>query len=398
MCDHTRPLTAALEAAGLEAVALPDSDQETIDLGRSQTSGKECYPLILTVGDFLKITRRKDFSPSRSALFMPSSNGPCRFGQYSRYLSLIMKRIGCGELEVIALDQTGGMYEALDRLCPGARTRLSRGLWLALAGTDLLQKALLHTRPREISPGLAQAAYGESLADLTECLARGRKEAVRSMKRARERFEAARTKPNGALPRPLVGVLGEIYVRSNRFANEDVIGRLEALGAEVAAPPFTEWVFYTGFVNSMRARREGLWRRQLACSLTFLVQELDLAALARPWSGFFPGPAKEPPIREVIGLGEKFLHRSFQGEAILSLGKGLEYYQHGARGLVNIMPFTCMPGMIVGGLTNRLRSLTGGMPALSLAFDGQSQTNTQARLEAFMYQVRTFQNPAGPKN
>jgi predicted nucleotide-binding protein (sugar kinase/HSP70/actin superfamily) len=97
-------------------------------------------------------------------------------------------------------------------------------------------------------------------------------------------------------------------------------------------------------------------------------------------------------------LGEKFLDRSFQGEAILSLGKGLEFYRHGASGLVNIMPFTCMPGMIVGGLTNSLRAQAGGMPVLNLAFDGQSQTNTQARLEAFMYQVHNFRNPLRPSS
>jgi predicted nucleotide-binding protein (sugar kinase/HSP70/actin superfamily) len=120
---------------------------------------------------------------------------------------------------------------------------------------------------------------------------------------------------------------------------------------------------------------------------------LDFNRLAKQWQGFFPGGAKEPPIASVIDLGEKFLNRTFQGEAILSLGKGLEYFEHGARGLVNIMPFTCMPGMVVGGLTNNLRLEAKGMPAINLAYDGQSQTNTQARLEAFMYQVHNFVNP-----
>jgi predicted nucleotide-binding protein (sugar kinase/HSP70/actin superfamily) len=96
----------------------------------------------------------------------------------------------------------------------------------------------------------------------------------------------------------------------------------------------------------------------------------------------------------VVALGENFLDRAFQGEAILSLGKGLEFYHRGARGLVNIMPFTCMPGMVVGGLSTKFRRKAGGLPLLNLAFDGQSQTNVQARLEAFMYQVTNFKNPS----
>ncbi|MDR2422929.1 MAG: acyl-CoA dehydratase activase [Deltaproteobacteria bacterium] len=393
MCDHAGVLAAVLRGAGLAAEVLPESDQETVLLGRSQTSGKECYPLILTVGDFLKVAQRKDFEPQRSAFFMPSSNGPCRFGQYSRYLSLIAQRLGFPEVEIIALDQTGGMYGALSEASPKGQS-LAKGIWLALAGTDLLQKALFHARPREKSPGLAELAYKESLADFTECACQSLSQAKKAMTRARDRFEATRAKANGVAPRPVVGLVGEIYVRSNRFANEDVVKRLEGLGAEVVAPPFTEWVLYTGFVNSMRAARQGQWKKRLAAALTSLAQAHDQRALAKPWAGFFPGGAKDPPIREIVSLGENFLPRAFQGEAILSLGKGLEFYRQGARGLVNIMPFTCMPGMIVGGLTNRLRAMARGLPALSLAYDGQSQSNAQARLEAFMGQVHNFRAPA----
>jgi predicted nucleotide-binding protein (sugar kinase/HSP70/actin superfamily) len=321
---------------------------------------------------------------------MPSSNGPCRFGQYGRYITLVMKRLGLEELEVVALDQTGGMYRALDsvgRLNGGES--LSRRFWRALVGIDLLQKALWQTRPRELSPGAADAAYQTALADLNTALEAG-EELGRVMKMARERFEVAvdRSILPGAKPR--VGLVGEIYVRHNSFANEEVIRRLEGLGAEVAAPPFAEWIFYVGFVNAMRAGRGGDWRARMKNALIGWFQTCDLKSLARPWHGFFHQGAVDPPVRGVIKLGEKFLHRSFQGEAILSLGKGMEFYHHQACGLVNIMPFTCMPGMVVGGLTQNFRDACDGMPSLNLSYDGQSQTNTQARLEAFMYQVKVF--------
>jgi predicted nucleotide-binding protein (sugar kinase/HSP70/actin superfamily) len=392
MCDHTKALAAIFRSAGIDAVSLPESDAETIELGRSQTSGKECYPLVLTVGDFIKLTRTPGFDPAKSALFMPSSNGPCRFGQYGRYISLVMRRLGLEELEVVSVDQTGGMYDALDAAgSPKSGANLSRLLWRGLVAVDLLQKALFHARPRELSEGAADQAYRESLADLVGGLEEGGDGLLSAMRGARERFEAVRAKDlNG---RPKVGLVGEIYVRHNRFANEEVVRRLEALGAEIMAPPFAEWVFYVGLVNAMRAGRAGAWRKRMAATLTSLVQGLDLRRLAKSWRGFFPESPVDPPVSEVVELGERFVHRAFQGEAILSLGKGLEFYERGARGLVNIMPFTCMPGMVVGGLTGRFRREAEGMPALNLAYDGQSQTNTQARLEAFMYQVGSFKNP-----
>jgi predicted nucleotide-binding protein (sugar kinase/HSP70/actin superfamily) len=210
------------------------------------------------------------------------------------------------------------------------------------------------------------------------------------MARARERFEAAADRAVPAGAKPLVGLVGEIYVRQNDFANEDIIRRLEALGAEVLAPPFTEWVFYLNFVSAMRARRAGDWKKRLKAGVVAFMEGWDLKKLAAPWKGFFHLGALEPPMEVIIGRAERFIHPSFQGEAILSLGSGVEFFHHQAAGLVNIMPFTCMPGMVVGGLTQKLRAACQGLPSLNLSFDGQSQTNTQVRLAAFFSQAESF--------
>ena len=76
MTDQALALVAAFEACGGEAESLPESDEETLELGRRLTSGKECYPLILTTGDMAKLTQRPDFDPDKSAFFMPSGDGP----------------------------------------------------------------------------------------------------------------------------------------------------------------------------------------------------------------------------------------------------------------------------------------------------------------------------------
>ena len=61
------------------------------------------------------------------------------------------------------------------------------------------------------------------------------------------------------------------------------------------------------------------------------------------------------------------------------------------------MPFTCMPGTIVNALLRRFREDHHHIPFLNLSYDGQEQTNTRTRLEAFMYQVRQFHNRSHPK-
>ncbi len=74
----------------------------------------------------------------------------------------------------------------------------------------------------------------------------------------------------------------------------------------------------------------------------------------------------------------------------MSIGKSKDFVRKGVSGLVNIMPFTCMPGTVVNALFKRFREEHNNIPFLNLAYDGQEQTNTRTRMEAYMYQVRQF--------
>jgi len=98
----------------------------------------------------------------------------------------------------------------------------------------------------------------------------------------------------------------------------------------------------------------------------------------------------EPLITETFEYAAPYLDASFEGEAILSIGKSEDFMLKGASGIINIIPFTCMPGNIVVALLKRFRDDHDNVPVLNIACDGQEQTNTLARLEAFMYQVYQY--------
>ena len=50
-----------------------------------------------------------------------------------------------------------------------------------------------------------------------------------------------------------------------------------------------------------------------------------------------------------------------------------------------------MPGNIAGALLKRVQEDHGNIPLLSIAYEGQQDTQTVTRLEAFMHQARTYQ-------
>jgi predicted nucleotide-binding protein (sugar kinase/HSP70/actin superfamily) len=149
MTDHALALAAAFRACGVDADVLPESDDETLRLGREFSSGRECYPLALTTGDMLKAARKPGFDPEKTAFFMPSGKGPCRFGQYHRYHRQVLDRVGLERLEILSPMQDESLHNdvrSLDR-------NFVLMSWRGAFAVDMLQKALWEYRPYEKQKG-----------------------------------------------------------------------------------------------------------------------------------------------------------------------------------------------------------------------------------------------------
>ena len=329
------------------------------------------------------MVQRPDFDPKHSAFFMPSGTGPCRFGQYHRFHRLVLDELGYPEVPIYAPDQSETLYEDLGLVGGGDFARLG---WQGVVAVDVLEKKLRETRPYEVKPGQTDKVYRQYLSRVGETIAT-RGDLMEVLKAARRAFEQIPVNNPGS--KPVIGLVGEIYTRANKFANENVILEIESLGAETWMPPIAEWILYTNHTAIWRAIRLRKYSNLLELLLTHRVQ----TRLEHELENTFKGSLRnfgEPSIRETLKRAQPYLDPSFEGEAILSIGKATDYLLKGASGLVNIMPFTCMPGTIVNALLKRYREDHQNIPFLNLSYDGQEQTNTRTRLEAFMYQVQQY--------
>jgi predicted nucleotide-binding protein (sugar kinase/HSP70/actin superfamily) len=385
MTDHGYAVAAAFQACGSQAEMLPESDERTLELGRRYTSGKECYPCALTTGDMLKLLMDRGEDPREVAFFMPGGTGPCRFGQYHRYHRLILDELGFDEARIYSPDQSEVFYKELALEGGSDFTRLG---WQGLVAVDLLQKALLSTRPYEAQPGQTDRLYQGCVAQVAETV-RTRGDLASLMAQARREFAAIPRRPDNH--RPLVGIVGEIYTRANRFANENVVRVVEELGGEAWMPTIAEWVLYTNFTSAQRAKMLGKRRDRLSTLLENYFQHKDERNLSRPWRGALYN-LHEETVAAILRMAHPYLLPTYEGEAILSLGKSRDMLARGASGVINVIPFTCMPGNIVNALMKRFREDHGNLPFLPMTMDGQEQSGSRIRLEAFMHQVRQFQD------
>jgi len=382
MCDHAFALKAAFQKQGVDAEVTPPADSKTLALGWKHTSGKECYPCTITTGDMVKIATAPGFDPDKNAFFMPSGTGPCRFGQYNMLHRLVLDELGFEDVPIYAPNQDEGLYNDLGVV----GNDFVRAAWEGIVSVDLLTKCLHETRPYEKEEGAAEALYKEFLDKVCDGVRAG-EPLDKTLREAREAFEGM---PKTGEEKPLIGMIGEIYVRSNDFSNESLIKKIEAFGGEVWLAPFGEWIFYQNHTNIENAWQKRRVQEFFSCLMTNMVQNKIEHKYVSIFDGFLK-TAHEPKIKDTLNMAKPYLRDTFKGETVLSMGKSVDFVRHGVSGVVNAMPFNCMPGTIVAALLKKFSDDHDGFPYLSMAYDGHQQANAMTRLEAFVHQAKQRQ-------
>ena len=386
MSDHAFGIAAAFESCGLDAEVMDTPDTQTLKIGKRYVSGKECYPCAITTGDMLKKVLSSDFDPSRAAFFMPSGSGPCRFGQYNILHRLVLDEIGFTETPIFSPNQDESFYSELGIVGKD----FSKNAWKGIIAIELLMKCLHETRPYEINRGETESAYNEYLLKINRTVKSQNGALLELMSKMHHTFSGI-PKKNGK--KPLIGIIGEIFVRHNAFANEDIIRKIEDLGGEVWLAPVEEWIFYVnlmGFRKALRKWRNNLLSKKhlqdvLSIFITRFVQQNIEHKLSKPFNGFLK-TLKEPSTKEILKNASPYLHDSFEGEAVLSMGKAIDFVKNNSSGIISAMPFSCMPGTIVSALLKGLKQDTG-IPCLSIEYDGAEANCSGIQLEAFMHQA-----------
>ena len=382
MSPHAYALAAAFQSCGMSAEVMEEPDQETLHWGRKHTSGKECFPCIVTTGDMVKYVKRDGFDRDKVAFFMGGSGGPCRFGQYNTLQRIVLDELGYEDVPIYAPNQASSFYNDIGIV---GRKFLRQG-WRGIVAVDVLIKAQRETRPYETEPGAADATFEECLDDLFEAVATDG-DLVAAMRRSRQRFD--RVPIDRSEEKPIIGYVGEFYIRANRFSNQDVVAHLEALGAEVWEAPVFEWFLYRNFRRSMRSKLDGDTKLWLKNILRDFFQKRDEHKLLGPFHDFLRN-AEEPPTREVLDYAAPYIHESFEGEAIMTVGKAVDFVRKSLDGIVAAMPFTCMPGTISNAVLKHVREQENGFPFLNMVYDGFEQSTAATRLEAFIHQARDY--------
>lgn len=392
-----------------------------LELGNEYTSGKECYPCQITTGDILYFIKKEKeklggrFNPGDYVYFMPEADGPCRFGMYNKYQRIVLDSIdGLDKLKIASLSTQDGY--SLDGIIGKAQVKdLRKASYFSVVVADILDRLLWRIRPYEKVPGTTDRfieKFMHIMGSAFETLGPVKKFDM-IIDKIEEIIEQGKTIIDTDIPsKPLIGIVGEIYLRSHVHANQDLIRILESYGAEVVNASIAEWVNYTSYGNlraavtglkmNLRQLRPGQVKKYLKKMISFkgdlFYQEYrQKQVYKRVTSVIDLAEDHKVANLEKILTQKDLLTFDIGTEACLSIPGVLKYIQDGFNGVVNVYPFTCMPSTITSAVVKPLMNKVG-IPYLDTPYDESLQPGREAALRTFMYQAQNHFKRYGRKN
>ncbi len=379
MAPHAEIVAAAMEAFGVRAVVLPEPDERNLLYSNKVTSGRECLPYRVTLGDFMRFFYENGhygIGVTDVEGFMGSAFGPCRFGKYAVEQMRLLREMGF-DLSIrttVSNNAYGdlGLGKAFERLA-----------WQGIVAIDYLERLLWRTRPYEKRPGAADELFSEYLA-LVSSRVRQKEEFNDVLKDATAKFKSLidPEKPR----RPLIGINGEIFLRSNKFSNSNLVRNCERAGLEVIVSPMGEWIKYIQHRNIEDSARDRKLNKIIAGYIRKLLIRYDEHLVATNFKDFLD--TKEPTIEDILAFSSRYLSPKCGSEAVLSIGSGVKWMESPQfSGVISVMPHGCMPGGIVAAISEKLSTIYS-KPWISLTYDGFLETNNLDKINNFAEVIR----------
>jgi predicted nucleotide-binding protein (sugar kinase/HSP70/actin superfamily) len=214
--------------------------------------------------------------------------------------------------------------------------------------TDGLSALYHATAAREQSAGDAWALAERHLAPFNSgTLPLTRKAVLQGLRQAVTDYNRVATDSER---RPQVGLVGEVYVKYNRFVNHDLVHWLIGQGLDVILPPLLTFFVgsYVGYRAGVDARlRPPDWLSWLLSAtrgpVLSLVDQAEAVLQESPY--YHP----RPTLQAAADSAQAILHLTHQyGEGWLLAGEVGEYVKAGVQNVICLQPFGCIAAWPAG--------------------------------------------------
>lgn len=381
---HFDLLEPAFRAAGYNLV-IPDVPNRTcVDTGLKFVNNDACYPSLIVVGQLMSAVTSGKYDMDKTAIIVTQTGGGCRASNYIGFVRRALEKAGYPNVPVISLNLSGLEANPGFKLTPSL---IQHGLY-ALEFGDIFLRCLYRTRPYEAVPGSANALHEKWKKEIIAFLSQKKFLSHRKFKQmCRQIIRDFDSLDRLDIQKPRVGVVGEILVKFHPAANNDLVGLLEAEGAEAVVPDLTDFLLYCFYNTGFKTDNLGFSKKSKRMGRLGIQFFEWLRGAARDEfekSKYFDAPARIDVLAnyagEIVSLGNQ------TGEGWFLTGEMLELIHSGTPNIVCTQPFACLPNHVVGkGVIKELRRRHPESNIVAIDYDpGASEVNQLNRIKLML--------------
>ncbi len=380
---HFSLMGSVFRDAGYKVDFLDYSGQKIIDTGLKYVHNDACYPAIVVIGQLIYALESGDYDPQKTALMLYQTGGGCRASNYVHMLRKALKKAGLSFVPVVSVNFGGIEKNSGFDISP---LMFLKGLitWLYGDFVMLLRNQIL---PYEVHKGDAKVLMEKWRISLTDQI---RKNKGLTFSEIRHNFRAIASDfaavPIEKVPKPKVGIVGELYVKYADFGNDHLPDFLVEQGAEVMVPGILGFALYSLNIGRENFRlygdRKGVTFSRAAVRYVEMLEKIMLKVLAE-----YPQFEKPIPFPALKKLGERTISTGVcMGEGWLLTAEMAELIEKGYSNIVCVQPFGCLPNHIVGkGMIRAMNEQYKEANICAIDYDpGATRVNQQNRIKLML--------------
>ena len=394
---------AAVRSHGYNATIVTYPNADNLNIGKANSSCKECLPYIITAGTLLDYIKYRRKPGEKVAYFIVGDPAPCRVEQYQVGFKKIIEKHKLEDVAVLTLQSSEGFS--------GMGMAVLLDVWRGMCVADVMeqiQSAIFAlAKDKEKAINIFENEWQKILDNFDG------KEKISLMKRlklsANELAKIELTKPLEDAHR--ITVTGEMYVRNEPFSRRQIENTLADMGFITKITPLTEWHYYIDHIISRNYAKDkvSIFKR-----LFFIIKSKVQSTIERKIKKIFAEThlyEYDPiDIKVILKTSESLVDKKLIGDVGITIGVGLKDSLKESSGVISLGPFACIQtrmaeailnnNMSVGRKLNVNRDSVFGenidkldknmpLPYLAIESDGNPYPQiVEARLEVFGLQAR----------
>ena len=383
-------IVASFANQGYELETLPPPDRESVNVGLKYANNDICYPATIVIGDIIKALQSGRYDVENTVVGITQTGGQCRASSYLSLLKKALVAAGYGGVPVITVTTSSKQLNYQPGLELDMKKLTRMGLF-ALLYSDSLMSMYYSSAVREKRKGDTWALVEKYLKKACTSLEEGRTgDLLGYLREAVEEFNGLDVKEGEY---PLVGYVGEIYVKYSPFGNMFLVDWMVDNGVEVIVPSMFEF-FSQYYLNDRFLVDNDVKRKSLFYFLTYPAEwyvQFHLGKFEKVKKRYrYYRRSHDPRQLSEIASQTVTLVDQF-GEGWLIPAEISSFMDYGIKNVLCVQPFGCIANHVIGkGVEKRLKEINPDMNILYLDMDaGSSEVNLLNRLNFLVKAARS---------